>query len=51
MKFIIKLIVSALAILGIFFILIKIEQYNCISFIAGTIWGGIYLLLCEYIDK
>ena len=50
MKIILKFLISCLAIMGIFMILIKIEQYNFVSFISGMIWMGLYLVLSEYLD-
>jgi hypothetical protein len=50
MKNIIKIVICFLAIFGIFMFLIKIGQYNFISFITGMIWMALWLGICEYLD-
>lgn len=50
MKTLLKIVICFLAIFGIIMFLIKIEQYNFVSFITGMIWMALWLVICEYLD-
>ena len=50
MKELLKVIICFLAVFGIIVFLRKIGQYNFVSFMAGMIWMGLWLLLCDYLD-
>ena len=48
LKIILKFIISLILCLAIMFILVIHNQYNFISFIIGSVFGGINILIWEY---
>lgn len=51
MKLILKIIIAIIFNFAFTLFLIKINQYNFISYILGTIQIGIYLIICDEMDK
>lgn len=48
LKTILKIIISLILCLIIMYFLVKNNQYNFISFIGGSVFGGINILVWEY---